>query len=98
MSWWDDISESLSEISIDDVTGLVNAYGNVKNQGQEVVRTQAAQSENYTQPEHGTTADGRPILAGGNYGVMPWYQDPLKVGAATVIVGGLLVLVVKAVK
>lgn len=99
MSFWDDISDKLNEVSFDDVIGVFASNDAVTNQAPQVQQQQAAQGESYYQPTHGTTAGGKPILANQpNQVVMPWYQDPLKVGGGIVIVGALVLLAVKAVK
>ena len=99
MSFWDDISDKLDEVSFDDVVGIFASNDAVTNQASQVQQQHAAQGESYYQPTHGTTAGGQPILANQpRQGVMPWYQDPLKIGGAIVIVSALGFLVIKAAK
>lgn len=98
MSFWDDISDKLSEVDFNDVISVFATDDAVRNQAPQVEQTRAAQGESYYQPTHGSTADGRPVLANSGAQMMPWYQDPLKAGGALVIVAGLIVLVVKVAK
>jgi len=99
MSFWDDISDKLNEVSFDDVIGVFASNDAVTNQAPQVQQQQAAQGESYYQPTHGTTAGGKSILANQpRQGVMPWYQDPLKMGGAIAVGGVLAFLIVKAVK
>jgi len=99
MSFWDDISDKLDEVSFDDVVGIFASNDVVTNQAPQVQQQQAAQGESHYQPTHGTTAGGQPVLANQPYqGVMPWYQDPLKVGGGIVIFSALVFLAIKAVK
>jgi len=99
MSWWDDISDKLGEVSLDDVVGVLGAVNGVGNQGAEVASQQGAQRESFTQPTHGTTADGRPVLAGNGQNLpAPWYNDPFKLMGAVSGVALVFLLAIKVAK
>ena len=99
MSFWDDISDKIGEVSFEDVIGVFGAADSVGDQGKEVASQQGAKRESYVQPVHGTTADGRPLLASnGQQLPAPWYNDPFKLMGAVSGVALVFLLAIKVAK